>query len=101
MFVHTVYFWLNEGTPETAREQLIQDCRTLLPQVPSVHSLWAGAPAGTPRDVVDNSYGVGLTVLFDDAAGHDVYQDHPLHCEFIERNKAHWRRVQVYDYVHE
>lgn len=101
MFIHTVYFWLHEGTPDAAREQLIQDCRTLLAQVPTVRQLYAGPAAGTPRDVVDNSYGCGLTVLFDDREGHDVYQDHPLHQDFIERNKAHWQRVQVYDHIHE
>jgi hypothetical protein len=101
MLVHTVFFWLNEGTPDAAVQQLVQDCRTLLKEVPTVRQLWAGPPAGTPREVVDNSYGVGLTVLFEDRAGHDVYQDHPLHLQFIERNKAYWRRVQVYDYVQE
>jgi len=101
MFVHTVFFWLREGTPEEARAQLIQDCRTLLSRVPTARHVWAGPPANTPRDVVDNSYGCGLTVLFDDAEGHDVYQDHPLHQEFIDRNRAHWERVQVYDFVQE
>jgi hypothetical protein len=99
MFIHTVYFWLHEGTPESARRQLIDDCRSILGGIPTVRQLWAGPPAGTPRDVVDNSYGCGLTVIFEDSTGHDVYQDHPLHVEFIERNNAHWRRVQVYDHT--
>lgn len=99
MFIHTVYFWLNEGTTDAARDQLVADCREYLAKVPTVRQLWAGPPAGTPRDVVDNSYGVGLTVIMDDAAGHDVYAVHPLHLEFIARNKASWSRVQVYDFV--
>ena len=101
MFIHTVFFWLHEGTPEDARGQLQDDCRTLLARIPTVRQLWAGPPAGTPRDVVDNSYACGLTVVLDDRAGHDVYQDHPLHLEFIDRNREHWQRVQVYDFVHE
>lgn len=40
----------------------------------------------TPREVVDNSYVVGLTVILDDTAGHDVYQEHPLHKDFGARN---------------
>jgi hypothetical protein len=70
-----------------------------LGKVPSVKSLWVGMPAMTPREVVDNSYGVGLTVALEDSNGHDVYQEHPLHKEFIARNKAHWERVQIYDYI--
>ncbi|MBC8137460.1 MAG: Dabb family protein, partial [Fibrella sp.] len=58
-----------------------------------------GVPAQTPRDVVDNSFGVGLTVVFEDKAGYDVYETDPLHLEFIAHNKGSWSRVQVYDAV--
>jgi hypothetical protein len=98
MFVHMVFFWLKEGTPEAARQQLLEDCNTYLKEIPTVRQLWAGRPAMTPRDVVDNSYDVGLCVVLDDAAAHDVYQEHPRHLEFIGRNKPNWQRVQVYDF---
>ena len=98
MFVHAVYFWMKKGTPDAARNQLVADCRAYLGKVPGVRHLWAGRPAMTPREVVDNSYDVGMLVALDDAAGHDVYQEHPLHKEFIARNKPHWERVQIYDF---
>lgn len=97
MFVHTVYFWVKPNTPTAAVERLLADCRSLLGGIPTVRHLWAGRPAQTPRDVVDNSYAVALTVVLDDRAGHDVYQDHAKHKEFIARNKEHWARIQVYD----
>src|SRR6478609_8002522 len=78
MFIHTVYFWLKAGTPAAAREQLVRDCREYLGKIESVRHLWAGVPAGTPREVVDNSYGGGLTVVLDDVAGHEHYQVAPL-----------------------
>ncbi len=99
MFIHTVYFWLRPGTPPAARDRLIRDCREFLGRIPTVRQLWAGPPAMTPRDVVDNSYAVGLTVVLNDRTGHDIYQAHPLHEEFIRRNKTHWQRVQVYDFT--
>jgi len=98
MFIHTVYFWLKDGTPESAKTKLIADCYKYLKAVPTTKQLWAGPPAMTPRDVVDNSYAVGLTVILDDDAGHEIYQKHELHLEFIAQNKAHWARVQVYDF---
>jgi hypothetical protein len=52
----------------------------------------------TKRDVVDNSYAVGLCVIYADEAGHDVYQTHPLHLEFIARNKPNWTSIKVYDF---
>ena len=99
MFIHYVNFWLKPGTAQAAKDRLITDCRTLLGSIPTVRQLWAGPPAMTPRDVVDNSYDVALCVIFDDTAGHDVYQTHPLHHEFIARNKAHWDRVIVRDFI--
>lgn len=98
MFVHMVFFWLKQGTPDAAGAQLLDDCQTYLGKIPSVRHVWAGRPAMTPRDVVDNSYDVGLCVALDDAAGHDVYQEHPLHKEFIARNKPNWQRLQIYDF---
>jgi len=97
MFVHVVLFWLKRGTPEAARVRLVEDCRSYLGKIPGVRKLWVGPPALTPRPVVDNTYDVGLVVLLDDRAGHDAYQAHPLHREFIARNEEHWQRVLVYD----
>lgn len=99
MFIHTVYFWLKPDAPEGERAAVAKDCRELLSSIPGVAHLWAGHPAMTPREVVDNSYDVGLCVALTDAAAHDIYQTHPNHLEFIARHKAHWQRVQVYDFT--
>lgn len=98
MLVHLVFFWCNENASPADKERLLTDCRTLLPQVPTVKQLWAGTAVPSPRPVVDGSYDVGLCIIFDDKAGHDLYQDHPLHKQFIDRNKPHWKQVQVYDF---
>jgi heme/copper-type cytochrome/quinol oxidase subunit 3 len=40
---------------------------------------------------------VSEIMFFNDAAGQKVYQDHPLHMEFV-KNCAHlWKKVLVYD----
>jgi hypothetical protein len=98
MFVHVVLFWMKQDAPDGAREQLRHDCEQYLGKVPSVRQMWAGHAAMTPREVVDNTYDVGLCVVLDDAAGHDAYQVHELHKQFIERNKSNWERVQIYDF---
>lgn len=94
-FLHLVYFWLSDE-PDAA-QHLMRGCREHLPNIPEVLRLEVGTPAGTPREVVDNSYGVALLVEYADQAGHDVYQDHPDHLRFIEANRKYWTRVQVYD----
>jgi len=98
MFTHVVFFWLKDGTPEGARQQLLRDCEKYLKAIPTVKYFQVGRPAMTPREVVDNSYDVGLLVVLEDEAGHEVYQKHALHLEFIAANKPHWKRVQVYDF---
>ena len=100
MFVHAVYFWMKPGSTDAARQQLVADSKEYLGKIPAVRHLWVGRPAMTPREVVDNSYDVGLCVVLDDSAGHDVYQVHELHKEFIARNKEQWDRVQIYDFIH-
>jgi len=98
MLVHTVYFWLKETAPKTEQLRLAQSCRELLGKIPTVKHRYAGPPAATPRrQVIDASYSVGLTVILEDLPAQDVYQEHPLHKEFIARHKEHWQRVQIYD----
>lgn len=96
-FIHMVYFWLREGARVDAAERIAQGCRQYLAGVPGVLRLEVGFPAGTQREVVDNSYGVALVVEFADKVTHDAYQVHPDHLRFIEECGGYWSRVQVYD----
>ncbi|RMF23639.1 MAG: Dabb family protein, partial [Bacteroidetes bacterium] len=64
-FVHTVYFWLKDDVDAERRAAFFADMKNLA-AIESVRGLYAGPPAQTPREVVDNSYDFGLTVFFDD-----------------------------------
>lgn len=92
-----VFFWLKPETDEALKQNMIDDCHELLGSMPMVKQLWAGTAAGTPREIVDNSYSVGLIVHLEDAAAHDQYQTHENHQAFIQRYKDHWARVLVFD----
>ena len=72
MFIHYVNFFLSKDAPADTAATLIADCQKYLASIESVKQLWVGRPAMTPREVVDNSYDVGLCVVFDDVAGHNV-----------------------------
>jgi dienelactone hydrolase len=99
MFVHVVLFWLKKDAPADTKQKMIADAETQLKQIPGVRHIWAGRPAMTPRPVVDNSYDVGLCVIYDDKAAHDAYQTHDLHTQFGANYKAHWEKVLVYDFA--
>ncbi len=95
--VHTVYFWLQEDISEEdklAFEEAIQKLGT----VPTIKHYYWGPPAPTEaRGVVDNSYDYALNVFFEKLEDHDVYQTHPIHLDFIEKNQDKWTTVKVYD----
>lgn len=98
-FIHMVFFWVNEDASDADKQQLIDDCVNLLGAIETVKRVEVGTPAGTPREVVDNSYGVSLIVYFKDRAGQDYYQTAQKHLDFIERNSKTWSKVQVYDMI--
>ncbi len=96
MFVHTVYFWLKPGTkPEEIRR--FEDKSNAMLKIPSVLHGWVGKPAATSRPVIDSSYTYALVVVFQDLAGHDAYQSHPLHDDFRDNCSMLWTQVKIYD----
>ena len=97
MMVHTVLFWLRKDLAKQELAEFHRDLSTL-PGVPSVRHGFIGTPSPTDRPVIDSSYSYGLTLAFDNLAGHDAYQTHPTHLAFVERNKDKWTRVQIYDF---
>jgi hypothetical protein len=97
--IHHVFFWLKEPKNEAHKNQLVKALNDLL-KVESIKLSHIGFPAGTEsRDVVDHSYSVSYMVMFDDQAGQDAYQVHPLHVKFVDENSHLWKKVVVYDSV--
>lgn len=97
--IHHVFFWLKEPKNEDHKKQLVKALNDLL-KVETIKLSHIGFPAGTEsRDVVDHSYSVSYMVMFDDQAGQDAYQVHPLHVKFVEENSHLWEKVVVYDSV--
>lgn len=96
MHIHTVYFWLHEGLDKMQLKEFERGLKSLL-TIPHVQEAYWGKPAGTPREVVDNSYQYSLTMFFKSTSEHDSYQVDDVHNEFIDKNKDKWKRVQVYD----
>lgn len=98
MFVHTVFFWLNN--PDSAADhQALRKGLDHLRLIDYIQESYIGTPADTRRDVIDYSYNLGLTFVFSDKAAQDAYQEHPIHLKFIEDCGHLWQRVQVYDVV--
>lgn len=99
-FVHAVFFDMKPDTPEATVDALIADIQTMLPKIPSVRSLKCGRrDVRMQREVSDTAFTVGLVITFDDKAGHDLYNDHPLHKECTGKYREHFAKVRVFDFI--
>jgi hypothetical protein len=96
MLVHSVYFWLRDDLTAAEHERFVEGLNALL-TIESIHHGHAGMPATTNRPVIDRSYSYGLIVFFEDRAGHDAYQDDPIHDRFRDACGDLWRDVKIYD----
>jgi hypothetical protein len=97
--VHHVFFWLKNPDSKDDLAKLLTGLRTLA-KIETVRGVHFGVPASTEkRDVVDNSYSASEILFFDDAAGQKVYQDHPIHKQFVADCSHLWERVVVYDAI--
>lgn len=95
MILHNVFFWLKITNGDSVSEFMSELQK--LDKIQEIKQIHIGVPAPIIRPVVDNSYTVALTVFFVDLKGHDAYQVHPLHKEFLANNKEKWSKVQIYD----
>ncbi|WP_299554386.1 Dabb family protein [Seonamhaeicola sp.] len=95
--VHHVFFWLKQPDSLEDRQQLIDGIKTLgaIEQVNDIH---VGVPASTEeRGVVDSSFSVTEMLIFANEENEAIYQNHPIHLEFVKNHEHLWNKVLVYD----
>lgn len=99
MFSHVVIFWTDPAKPGAA-DALVAGAEQYLRPIPGILHFHVGKMVPSHRAVVDQSYAVGLNLVFPDKATQDAYQAHPLHVEFVEKVfKPNCTRVVVYDFA--
>jgi len=98
LFVHSVYFWLKDDVTSEQHNEFVEVLRGL-ENIKSVEAIEVGEPAGTPRDIVDNSYDVALLVYFKDRAGHDLYQVDTIHTQAITVFEDWIKEIVIYDAI--
>jgi len=96
MHSHNVFFWLIEGLSDSDLLEFEKGLDTLV-MTRLVISGYFGKPADTHRDVVENTYTYGLSLLFKDTADHNLYQADQVHLAFVEKHSAKWTKVKVFD----
>ncbi|MBI5851225.1 MAG: Dabb family protein [Planctomycetes bacterium] len=94
---HTVFFWLKPDAPAGTANEMVAYYRSEVAHAPGVVSVTAGVPRPSERDVVDDSFTVGTTVVFASSDAELAWQTEPIHDRMKERFFAHVERVAVYD----
>jgi hypothetical protein len=78
---------------------LISGLKTLA-AIPTVSQINIGLLASTEkREVVDTSWSVSEFLFFDNEADQKIYQDHPIHQDFVKNCSHLWEKVLVYDAI--
>ena len=97
MILHSVFFYLKEGTPAETADLMKTEILDTLSGITTVREILAGPPQGIDRDVVDNDYAMSLHAKFDDLDGLQTYQTDPVHVAFVEKFKPHFEKIRVFD----
>ena len=98
MFIHQVYFWLKNQDSKEDYNRLLEGLQSLRHIEPKI-LLHIGIPAGTTRDVIDQSYHFSELFLFETPEDQEAYQAHPIHQQFIKDCSHLWEKVVVYDSI--
>ncbi|WP_207533305.1 Dabb family protein [Desertivirga arenae] len=96
MLTHHVLFWLKSDITEEQKTAFRAGLESLS-KVETIKSIYIGTPAPIERPVVDTTYTFSLVIVFEDLAGHDVYQVHPIHKAFLDEFRVLFERVVIYD----
>lgn len=96
MIAHHVLFWLKADTTETQKANFRKGLDSL-EHIEVVQYFHIGTPAPIERAVVDTTYTFSLVLFFEDLAGHDVYQSHPIHQAFLDEFRILFEKVIIYD----
>lgn len=95
--LHSVFFYFK---PDASAENIEAQQKAILGELSKIEAvvqLWAGGPEGIERDVVDNTYGTSLHMVFADRDALQRYQTDPIHVAFLNQFKHLWTGVKVYD----
>jgi hypothetical protein len=98
VFVHHVFFWLNNSGYKEDKDKLIEGLKSLT-SIETIQDFHIGLPADTRRDVIDSSYDISWLLIFKTAEDQEEYQKDPVHLKFVEGYSRLWSRVVVYDSI--
>ncbi|MCK6081256.1 Dabb family protein [Microbacterium sp. EYE_5] len=92
---HTVVFALHHDEGSAEESEFLAEAQRVLPAVPGVQQFRVNKQVSPQSDLRWQ-----FTMLFDDQAAYDAYNEHPDHVAFVQgRWQNEVRAFQEYDFV--
>ena len=96
--VHTVFLWLKKPGDGQHRRQLLF-ATDRLRTIPGVLDIRYGEMIESDREIVDDSFDIGIYFYFSDVPAMKRYLVHPLHQAIVEQDiKPLVKRMVVHDF---
>ena len=96
---HAVYFALKDNSPE-AKKKMVEATKKHLAGIPGIVSFRVGVLAEDyKRRVNDRDFDVAITIVFQDKAALDGFDNSDSHKQFVKENSANWKKVRAFDVV--
>ena len=96
--VHTVFLWQKNPGDMQHRRQLLH-ATDRLRSIPGVIDIRFGEMIESDRDIVDDSFDIGIYIYFSDVTAMKRYLVHPLHQAIVEQDiKPLVERIVVHDF---
>jgi len=96
--VHVVLLWLKEPNNEEHIRNVITATKEL-EQIPEIQELQVGKSIPSDRPIVDDSFDVGLTMIFDSQQSLERYLVHPKHKAAVKSVlRPLTSKILVYDF---
>ena len=95
---HLVFCWLKEEGNQSHRQKIIEATQTFR-TIPGVIQAEAGKVVESEREIVDDSFDVGILIVTQDRNSLKKYLDHPIHQKAKKEVLSPLvERVLVYDF---
>lgn len=95
---HIVMIWFPDDTTAQQIDRVIMETRKLS-SIPGVSNLKVGRAIASERDIVDDSFDIGISMQFPDTEAMNTYINHPKHIAFVNQYiKGQVRKLRIYDF---
>ena len=95
---HIILLWLKDPGNPRQQQQIIRATKEL-EKIPGVIKIRVGTSISSERQIVDDSFDIGIHMLFDNKAAINAYTKHPEHNRTVNQAVMPFvEKIVIYDF---